>query len=182
MHDREVSMQIVISPDPILRQVAEECDGNDRSLKKLSKQMARAMYKNNGCGLAGPQVGVLKRIIVIDCDVESDKNHPITLINPKIIDLDGDPLTDEEGCLSVPGIAVPIKRQPFAKVSYYDVNGEEQIIEGDGLLGRCLQHEIDHLNGITLFEAADPLTRIKALRDYDEALKHGAKPGSTSID
>ena len=82
----------------------------------------------------------------------------------------------------MPGIAVPIKRQPFAKVSYYDVNGEEQVIEGDGLLGRCLQHEIDHLNGITLFEAADPMTRIKALRDYDEALKHGAKPGSTSID
>ena len=138
------------------------------------------MYKNNGCGLAGPQVGVLKRIIVIDCDVDSDERHPITLINLKIIDLDGNSVTDDEGCLSVPGIAVPIKRQPFAKVSYYDVNGEEQVIEGDGLLGRCLQHEIDHLNGITLFRGRrphDPHQRPCATTR--RALKHGAKPRST---
>lgn len=175
-------MKIVLSPDPILRQVAEPCEVGDHALRRLGKQMAKTMYKNNGCGLAGPQVGVLKRIIVIDCDVESEKQKPIVLVNPQIIDLQGDPVKDEEGCLSLPGISVPITRRPFAKVRYYDLDGNEQTIEGDGLLGRCLQHEIDHLEGRTLFESCSPIDRIKALRDYDEALKSGAKPGETSVD
>lgn len=175
-------MKIVLSPDPMLRQVCEPCVLGDRSLKKLAKQMAKDMYKNDGCGLAAPQVGVLKRLIVIDCDVESDKQNPITLVNPEVVETSGDPVTEEEGCLSCPGISVPVTRQPFARVSYYDLDGNECTIEGDGLLGRCLQHEIDHLNGRTLFESCSPIDRIRALQEYEAALAAGARPGDTNVE
>ena len=174
-------MKIVLSPDPTLRQVSQPCQPGDKSLVKLAKQMSKAMYKNDGVGLAAPQVGVLKRIIVVDCDVESEKKDPICLVNPVIVEKSGDPVTDDEGCLSCPGISVPITRQPYVKVEYFDLDGNPQTIEGDGLLGRCLQHEIDHLDGKTLFESCDPLARIQALRDYDQALAQGAKPGDTKV-
>ncbi|WP_283170381.1 peptide deformylase [Curtanaerobium respiraculi] len=174
-------MKIILSPDPILRQRAQECVPGDSSLRKLAKQMARTMYKNDGCGLAGPQVGVLQRIVVVDCDSESYGENPITLVNPELVATEGDPVVDGEGCLSLPGITVPVKRRPWARVKYFDLDGNERFIEGDGLLGRCLQHELDHLEGRTLFESTDPVSRIKALRDYDAALAAGAKPGETSI-
>ena len=162
------TLPVVEYPDPILRQVCEECDIKDKSLKKLAKQMA--------------QVGVLKRIIVIDCDQEDGRQDPITLINPEILELKGELVTEEEGCLSCPGISVPECRREYAVVKFTDFDGEDYIIEGDGLLGRCLQHEIDHLNGKTLFESAAPAARLKALRDYEIARAAGAKPGEMSID
>ncbi len=174
-------MQIILSPDPILRQISEPCEPGDKSVKRIAKQMAKTMYKNDGVGLAGPQVGVLKRIVVIDCDIDAEKRNPVYLVNPVVLETSGDTVEDSEGCLSCPGIAVPVRRRPFAKVGYYDLDGEFQTIEGDGLLGRCLQHEIDHLDGKTLFESCDPIARIKALRDYDEALASGAKPGETTV-
>lgn len=171
---------IVQSPNPLLNTVCEPCDLSDKSLKKLAKQMVKIMYKNDGCGLAAPQVGVLKRLVVIDC--EEEQGDPIILVNPEILEVKGEPETEDEGCLSCPGVAVPISRQPWAKVRYFDLDGEEWTIEGDGLLGRCLQHEIDHLNGITMFERCDPIARIKALHDYELAVAAGAKPGQTSIE
>lgn len=171
---------IVQSPNPLLNTVCEPCDLHDKSLKKLAKQMIKTMYKNDGCGLAAPQLGVLKRLVVIDC--EEEQGDPVILVNPEILEVKGDPVTEDEGCLSCPGVAVPISRQPWARVRYFDLDGEEWIIEGDGLLGRCLQHEIDHLDGITMFERCDPIARIKALHDYELAVAAGAKPGQTSID
>lgn len=176
-------LKIVVSPDPILSQVCEPCTPGDKSLVRLSKQMAHAMYKNNGVGIAAPQVGVSKRLIVIDVDyTDSSDRDPLVLVNPEIVELKGEPETAGEGCLSCPGITVPISRQPWARVRYYDLDGELWEIEGDGLLGRCLQHEIDHLNGRTLFESCDPMTRIEALRAYDEARAQGARPGGTDIE
>lgn len=175
-------MDVVLSPDPLLRQVCEPCEIGDKSLKKLAKQMAKTMYENNGCGLAAPQVGVLKRLIVVDCDVETDKADPMFLINPELIETSGEEVVEEEGCLSCPGVSIPVKRKTYAVVRFSDLEGDLWTIEGDGLLGRCLQHEIDHLNGITLFESCEPGARIEALRAYDEALAAGAKPGETSID
>ena len=173
-------LKIVQSPDPLLNQVSEPCDVNDRSLKKLAKQMEKAMYATDGVGIAAPQVGVLKRLIVIDVSPE-DVRDPLVLVNPEILELRGEPEIDEEGCLSCPGISVPIERQPWARVKFFDLDGEEWEIEGDGLLGRCLQHEIDHLNGKTLFESASPRERIKALKAYEDARRAGAKPGEVSI-
>lgn len=172
-------LKIVESPDPLLNQVSDPCDPKDKSLKKLAKQMEKAMYATDGVGIAAPQVGVLKRLIVIDVSPE-DVRDPLVLVNPEILELKGEAETEEEGCLSCPGISVPVTRQPWARVKYFDLDGEEWEIEGDGLLGRCLQHEIDHLNGKTLFESASPRERIKALKAYEEARKLGAKPGETS--
>ncbi len=176
-------ISIVQSPDPLLNQVCEPCDLADKTLKRLSKQMARTMYKSSGCGLAAPQVGVLKRMVVIDCDQDdSGEQDPIVMVNPVLVDTWGDKVVEGEGCLSLPGITVPIERPAFARVRYFDLDGEEWEIEGDGLLGRCLQHELDHLDGITMFERCDPMARIQALRDYDAALAAGARPGETSLE
>ena len=178
---REVHMlKIVQSPDPLLNQVSEPCVPGDKSLKKLAKQMEKTMYETDGVGIAAPQVGVLKRLIVIDVSPE-DVRDPLVLVNPEIVELAGEPETEEEGCLSCPGVSVPITRKPWVHVQFYDLNGEAWDIEGDGLLGRCLQHEIDHLNGITLFESASPRERIKALKAYEEARRLGAKPGETQL-
>lgn len=166
-------LKVVKSPDPVLNQMCEPCDPKDKTLKKLSKQMAKAMYANDGVGLAAPQVGVLKRLIVVDCDPSEEENY-LVLVNPEILELQGDPVADEEGCLSCPGVNVVVERQPWARVRFLDLDGEMWEIEGDGLLGRCLQHEIDHLNGITIFERAEPKERIRALKAYAEAQKAGA--------
>ena len=175
-------LSIVTAPDDRLRQVCAPCELGDESLRELTDQMAELMYRTDGVGIAAPQVGVLKRVIVVDCDVEAEEPNPIVLVNPVLVETKGDPVTDEEGCLSCPGISVPITRAPWASVDYLDLDGNPQHIESDGLLGRCLQHEIDHLNGRTLFESASPLERIKALREYEAARAAGARPGDVSID
>ena len=175
------TLPIVLSPDPVLRTVCEPCEVGDKSLKKLGKQMIDTMYANSGCGLAAPQVGITKRIIVIDCSDPDADPEPMFLVNPEIIELSGEMVKENEGCLSLPGISVPIKRHETAKVRYFDLDGVECVVESDGLLGRCLQHEIDHLNGITLFESCSPIDRIKALHDYRVAQESGAKPGDVAV-
>lgn len=149
---------IIESPNPLLNRVCEPCDLGDRSLRKLAKDMTRAMYRNGGCGLAAPQVGVTKRLVVIDCDQDdSGEQNPIVMVNPVIVETGGDIVTDDEGCLSIPGISVPIARPEFARARFFDLDGEEWEIEGDGLLGRCLQHECDHLDGVlATMRAASP--------------------------
>jgi peptide deformylase len=174
-------MQIVIFPDPVLKQSCEPCGEHDKSLKRIAKQMAHTMYKNNGCGLAGPQVGILQRIVVLDCDTESNEPHPVTLINPVVVETSGDDCKENEGCLSFPGISVPVTRKAHAVVTYTDLSGHKCTIEGEGLLGRCLQHEIDHVDGITMIDRCDPIDRLQAIRDYDAALAAGARPGDVSI-
>ena len=106
---------------------------------------------------------------------------PLVMINPEIVELWGDMETAHEGCLSCPGVQIPITRPAFARVQYQDLDGELWEIEGDGLLGRCLQHEIDHLNGKTLFESCTPEVRLRALAAYEEAKAAGARPGETAI-
>lgn len=175
------TLPIVLSPDPVLRTVCEPCEVGDKSLKKLGKQMIDTMYANSGCGLAAPQVGITKRIIVIDCSDPDADPEPMFLVNPEIVELSGEMVKENEGCLSLPGISVPIKRHETAKVRYFDLDGAECVVESDGLLGRCLQHEIDHLNGITLFESCSPIDRIKALHDYRVAQESGAKPGDVAV-
>lgn len=177
-------LQLLKSPNPILLEKSADCEVGDASLSKLSKDMQEVMYHFNGIGLAGPQVGVLKRIIVLDLDYDSeDKSstkNPITLINPKIVEKSKDTEVSDEGCLSCPGISAPVTRHKSVKVEYYDLDGKLQIIEGTGLLANCLQHEIDHLDGKTLFQTSLPEARIQLLQDYQEALANGAIPGETS--
>ncbi len=127
--------------DPILRKVCREItEVNDR-IKELAEDMLDTMYEANGVGLAGPQVGILKRIAVIDIG-----EGPVVLINPEIIEQSGSQ-TGQEGCLSVPGKAGNVTRPNYVKVKAYDLNMNEYIVEGEELMARALCHEIAHLDG-----------------------------------
>lgn len=138
--------QIRYENDPILRKKSREITEINDRIKILIEDMAETMYENEGVGLAAPQVGILRRAVVIDVG-----EGLIKLINPEIIEKDGE-IIDVEGCLSVPGRAGKVKRPEHVKVKYFDLNGEEQIIEGEGLLARALCHEIDHLNGVLFID------------------------------
>lgn len=174
-------LDIVISPNPVLLERASDCAPGDASLRELSQQMQEVMYHYSGVGLAGPQVGQLKRIVVIDTeydidDVEGTK-APITLVNPVIVEHSDEVEEADEGCLSCPGISAPVMRYTWVKVKYFGLDGKEQFIEGEGLLAHALQHEIDHLDGKTLFQTAKLEARLKLLQDYEIALQNGAQPG-----
>lgn len=174
--------KIVQAPDPVLQQVCEPCDIDDPTLRPLAEGMAEAMYANNGCGIAAPQVGIAKRLVVVDVDWDEDDRDPLIMVNPEIVETRGERESCGEGCLSLPGISVPVDRYPWVRARYNDLDGDLWEIEGDGLLARCIQHELDHLEGRTLLESCDPVTRINAIRSYDEARKAGARPGDTSIE
>lgn len=178
-------LEIVQAPNPKLAKVCEPCIVGDKEIETYAKQMAELMYENHGCGLAAPQVGLDMRLIVIDVDwdpEDASSKNTITLVNPEILEFRGEEEVAKEGCLSCPGINVPILRKPWVKVRYFDEHGEEWEIEGDGLLGRCIQHEIDHLDGKTLFESCAPSIRLAALQAYERAKEMGCKPGDVTIE
>ena len=174
--------KIVEQGEECLTKVCRPVTEFNPHLHELLDDLAETLEEANGAGLAAPQVGVLKRLVVIDCDQEDGAREPIVMLNPVIVAREGEPVAEDEGCLSIPGISVPVARPPFARCRYYDLDGQLWEIEGDGLLGRCLQHETDHLDGITMFERAEPMARLKALEDYERALAAGARPGETSVE
>ncbi|MGN0317621.1 MAG: peptide deformylase [Lachnospira sp.] len=128
--------------DDILRKECREVTEMTPKLAELIDDMFETMYESNGVGLAAPQVGIRKRLVVIDCG-----DDPIVLINPVVLETSGSQ-TGQEGCLSVPGKAGIVTRPNYAKVKALNENMEEVIVEGEELLARCMLHEIDHLNGI----------------------------------
>lgn len=148
-------LEIKIFPDPVLREVSLEVDKFDRSLSKLLDDMYETMNSAGGIGLAAPQVGISKQVAVID--VSREQNERIELINPKIIKTTGK-VPSEEGCLSIPEYRDTIRRHEKIVVLAYDRDGKEKEYQVDGLLAICMQHEIDHLNGILFI---DHLSRIK---------------------
>lgn len=132
--------------DPILRKRSKEVEEINDKIRILLDDMVETMHENEGVGLAAPQVGILRRAIVVDIG-----EGPIKLINPEIIYEEGE-FIDAEGCLSIPNRAGTVKRPEKVKVKYLDENGEEKIIEGTGLLSKALCHEIDHLDGILFID------------------------------
>lgn len=171
--------KIVEWPDDALKVVCKDCKPGDKSLKRIAKQMATLMYKTNGVGIAAPQVGLDMRLIVVDCEDEYYGEDPLVLVNPVIVERRGELIESPEGCLSLPGITVTVQRSPYVRVRYYDLDGELWELEGEEgtLLAVCLQHEIDHLDGKTLIESADPDRRLQAVADLANARARGAKPG-----
>ncbi len=150
--------KIVIEPDPILRKKSLPLEKVDNELRKLMDEMLATMYKAPGIGLAAVQVGILKRVIVIDITKEEQKKNPLFLINPEITFKSRDTSTFEEGCLSLPGHFAEIERPAKCHVNYLDYNGKEKNLKADGILATCVQHEIDHLNGILFI---DYLSKLK---------------------
>ena len=149
---------IIIEPDPLLRKKSDNVEKIDNDLRKLLDDMLETMYEAPGIGLAGVQVGVLKRLIVIDIAKEDQKKNPLFLINPKITFKSENTSVYEEGCLSLPGHFAEIERPAKCHLKYLDYYGKERNLKADGLLATCIQHEIDHLNGILFI---DYLSKIK---------------------
>jgi peptide deformylase len=168
-------MPILIVPDPLLRKTARAVTPADEAdVAGLIPAMFATMYKAPGIGLAAPQVGKLLRVVVID--IAPDKvPAPIALINPEIIAASDEKATREEGCLSLPDQYADVTRPAWVKVKYQDEHGAKQEIEGDGLLAACLQHEIDHLNGVLFVDYLSALKRNILLRKLAKEQKERAK-------
>jgi peptide deformylase len=132
----------------VLRQPARRISKVDEAVRELSRDMLRSMYAASGIGLAAPQVGVHKQLLVIDLDPENAAAPPMVLINPEITSFGAGLDTYEEGCLSIPGVYLDVVRPSVVEVSYRDEMGRPQKLRADNLLARCIQHELDHLNGV----------------------------------
>lgn len=172
---------IVLSPDPRLEKECAPFEPEEITSEKtreLAERMLEDMYAADGCGLAAPQIGVMKQIVVIDVDYTDRKRNPYVLINPKIVAADGEKRSYSEGCLSFPGISVDVERPSHVIVHAYNLDGDLMQYEATGdLLAVCLQHEIDHLHGITMVDHLSPMKRVRAMRAYEEARAAGALPG-----
>lgn len=139
---------ILLHPNPKLKKVCEPVVTIDDALINLSADMLDTMYHAPGIGLAAPQIGILSRIIVMDCEKEEvAKRKPIVMINPEIVASSDEENIYEEGCLSIPEQFAEVKRPSSVQVKWLDKDGAEQLQEFDGLWSTCVQHEIDHLNG-----------------------------------
>lgn len=173
-------MEILSHPSPPLSTSCDEVDpAADQTLRALAEQMAKLMYAAPGIGLAAPQIGVMKRLIVFDLSEDGDGLS--ALCNPRILEASEECETDDEGCLSLPGISVPIERPCTVTCEAVTLEGETVRIQADGLMARMLQHECDHLDGMLIIDRATPEERKAALKRYREAQEQGAQPDKTSI-
>tara|TARA_Y100000389_G_scaffold182631_1_gene199416 strand:+ start:14 stop:538 length:525 start_codon:yes stop_codon:yes gene_type:complete len=150
--------KILTEPDPFLRQKSIKVDDVNLEIRSLMNDMLETMYDAPGIGLAAIQVGVPKRVIVMDLSRDKEKKNPLYFVNPEIITRSNSIVSYEEGCLSVPGQFAEINRPDICKVKYLDYDGNEQILNAKGLLATCIQHEMDHLEGILFI---DYLSKLK---------------------
>lgn len=150
--------EILIWPDPLLKKKSSRVAKVDDSVRALVKDMFETMYAADGVGLAAPQVGVLKNIIVLDTTPRQPESRPIAMINPEIIAMEGK-TTYTEGCLSIPGEAEDVERAAKVTARYLDPEGNEQTLEADGLLSIAIQHECDHLTGTLMVDHISSLKR-----------------------
>ena len=155
---------ILTEPNSILRQVSEPVEevGNDE--RELMKDMLETMYAANGIGLAAIQIGVPKRVIVLDISKKENEKNPMYFVNPIIKNQNSNLSTYEEGCLSVPNIFVEVDRPSACEVEYLDYNGEKKILNASGLLAVCIQHEIEHCDGITILSYISKLKRSMIIK------------------
>jgi peptide deformylase len=144
----QAPLEIHTLGDAVLRTPARRISKVDEAVRELARDMLRSMYTAKGIGLAAPQVGVHKQLLVIDLDPENPATPPMVLINPEIRSFGGSLDTYEEGCLSIPGVYLNVVRPTAVEVSFRDEMGRPQKLRTDGLLSRCIQHEMDHLNGV----------------------------------
>ncbi len=158
-------LEILVYPDERLRTVAQPVDSVNDDVRKLVDDMKETMYDANGIGLAATQVDVHKQVIVMD--LSEDRDEPRVLINPKVIEQDGEQVYDE-GCLSIPEYYAPVKRAEHIKISALDEQGEIYELEAEGLLAVCIQHEMDHLTGKVF---VDYLSRLKQDRVRKKLVK-----------
>lgn len=157
--------------DRVLRQPTKRVAKIDSDLRQLVREMLQTMYSADGIGLAAPQVAVQKQLIVIDCEPDNAANPPLVMINPTIKQLSRDICVAQEGCLSIPGVYLDVKRPQVVEVAYKDEYGCPRTMKATELLGRCIQHEIDHLNGVLFIDHVENTLALTA-----ELSKYGFSP------
>jgi len=162
---------LIILPDPILRQVSAPLEQVDDAVRTLYQDMLETMYDAPGIGLAAIQIGVPRRMLVIDVSREGEEKQPQVFINPEIIKSSDERSVYEEGCLSIPDYYAEVERPAVVTVRYLDREGKEQTAEADGLLATCLQHEIDHLNGVLFIDHISRLKREMVIKKFTKAAK-----------
>ncbi len=160
-------LQLVFYPDVILKKRCADITTLDQEIADLVRDMSETMYLENGIGLAAPQVARNIRLVTLDVEPQEGGKSLMHLINPVIADHHGK-TTYEEGCLSFPGITAEVKRKNKIHVVAFDVDGNELDFEADGLLSICIQHELDHLNGVTFVDRLTPLAKKMVLREYGQ--------------
>ncbi len=158
-------------PHPILKKKAEKVQKVDDELRKLLDDMLETMYASNGCGLAAPQIGVSKRIVVIDIAHEDEEPRPLYMVNPEIVWQSEEKEISEEGCLSVPGQRAEVERPAAVRIKYLDYDGREQELEADDFLAVAAQHEIDHLDGVLYIDKLSRLKRQMLLKKLEKYRK-----------
>jgi peptide deformylase len=165
---------ILVIPDPKLRQVAAHVSHVDDSIRVLADDMLETMYEAPGIGLAAPQIGVLKRVVVVDVAKRRDEEaapSPMVLINPAVTWTSEEKSTYEEGCLSIPEFYEEVERPAVIRVEFLDRDGLPREIEADGILATCIQHEIDHLNGVLFIDYISRLKRARVMRKFEKAAR-----------
>lgn len=164
-------LPIIVAPDPRLKIKAKPVNAVDDSVRKLMDDMLDSMYAANGIGLAAPQVGDSRRVIVVDVGREGDEREPMFLANPQIIGVAAEDRPHEEGCLSLPEHYAEVIRPDWVRVRYLDRDNEIREINADGILSTCIQHEIDHLDGVLFVDHVSALKRNMILRKLQKAKK-----------
>lgn len=166
---------IVFIPDPVLREVAKPVAEVDAAISTLMADMVETMYDAKGIGLAAPQIGISKRVIVMDCSDDDDAPEPIKMANPEILSLSDETACMEEGCLSIPGHHGDVTRPTGLTLRYLDENNNSQEMSCEGLLAVCIQHEIDHLNGVLFIDYLSKLKRDMIVKKMtkEARLKNG---------
>ena len=163
--------EILTEPNKILRQVSKPVDKVTRNEQLLMDDMLETMYHANGIGLAAIQIGIPKRIIVMDIAKKDEKKNPMYFVNPIIKNKNNDLSTYEEGCLSVPDQFAEVDRPSTCEVEYLDYNGEKKILKATGLLATCIQHEMDHLEGILFIDHLSKLKKSMIIKKLSKQKK-----------
>ena len=166
-------LELVKAPDPRLKLVSQPVPEVDKALRRFMDDMVQTMYAESGIGLAAIQVGVPKRVAVIDLDPGGPNSKQLCLVNPRIVEASGEISTYHEGCLSVPEVWDDVKRPARLTVEYTDEHGDKQTVTADGLFATCLQHEIDHLDGRLFIDHLSKLKRSIALRKSAKLKRQG---------
>jgi peptide deformylase len=166
--------EIIKLPDPRLRLVSEPVAAIDADLRALIADMFETMYAAPGIGLAAIQVGVPKRVVTVDLAKKDEPRDPQVFINPTLVWRSEERVTAEEGCLSIPEIYEEVERSAQVRMEYLDLEGKMRQVEASGLLARCLQHEIDHLNGVLFVDYLSRLKRDRIIKKFTKAARREA--------
>ncbi|MEM8812122.1 MAG: peptide deformylase [Pseudomonadota bacterium] len=162
---------IICIPDPVLKKVSEPIETIDSEVQTLLDDMLETMYEAPGIGLAAVQIGITRRIAVVDCAKEEEPKNPIFLINPEIVWSSEEKAVYQEGCLSIPEYYEDVERPAQVRVRHLDRDGKIQEFDADGLLATCVQHEIDHLNGVLFIDYLSRLKRDRVVKKFAKAAK-----------